>query len=103
MIKRETFVQKEPNSMWDVTVPEEGYKARPLAAYTPNGNSKEIDSWFFENGLLHVSFGIDVAAGELEYEYQVDGKDTVTTLEHDGNQVSIVIHQHSHNPKDSQQ
>lgn len=73
MIKRETFKQETPEVVWNVSVPEGAYKARPLAAYGSDGNSKEIDSWSFEDGILHVNFGIDPASGELEYEYLISG------------------------------
>lgn len=93
MIKRGTHPQESPMSVWDVTVPEKATKVRPLAAYGINGNSLEIDSWAFDDGQLHVNFGIDPVAGELEYEYQVEGSDQVV-VDSNGNQVSITINQY---------
>lgn len=93
MIKRGSFTQESPNIMWILTVPDGGSKARPLAAYDSSGDSLEIDSWSFSNGKLNVNFGIDPVTGVLEYEYQVNGDDTVV-VDSNGNQVSITINQY---------
>lgn len=93
MIKRGTYPQTTPVNVWDVPVPEGAKKVRPLAAYGSNGDSLEIDSWSFEQGVLHVNFGIDPVTGELEYEYQLDGNDSVI-VDSNGNQVSITINQY---------
>lgn len=72
MIKRNTFKQNTASAAWNLQVPAGATKARPLAAYAPDGSSIEIDSWAFgSNGILSINFGIDPVQGELEYEYQV--------------------------------
>jgi hypothetical protein len=95
MIKRESFKVKpeDANILWDVELPTGATKARPLAAYGPNGDSYEIDSWSFINGHLIVNFGIDPVSGELEYEYQVTGEDQIV-VDTSGNTVSITINQY---------
>lgn len=93
MIKRDTYIQENPAIVWAITAPEGASKVRPLAAYESNGDSREIDSWAFEGGVLHVNFGIDPVAGSLEYEYQMEGNDQVV-VSSNGNQVSITINQY---------
>lgn len=91
-IKRSTHNQVTPSSTWTVTIQSGGKKARPLAAYTPAGNSLEWDSWVFRNGELIVDFGIDEQFGELDYEFQDEVDDNVK-YETDGNIVNITVNQ----------
>lgn len=94
MIKRGTFRQEVPKALWEVIdLPQGANKVRPLAAYDANGDSHDWDSWEFQNDILRVSFGVDAIAGELEYEYQVEGDDKVI-VDSNGNQVSITINQY---------
>lgn len=94
MIKRDTHKQEVEKVVWKVMLPEGASKGRPLAAYGSDGNSKEIDSWEFKDGILHVNFGIDPVIGELEYEYQVedDGPIVVTG---DGGIVNVYVTQNN--------
>lgn len=93
MIKRGVHPQADLANVWSVGMPDRSAKGRPLAAYDVNGNSLEIDSWSLEDNVLHVNFGIDPVAGELEYEYQVEGDDQVV-VDTSGNSVSITINQY---------
>lgn len=104
MIKREVHTKTTPSSQWEVTIPENGSKARPLAAYTPAGNSLQWDEWQFENGVLIVNFGIDQHFGDLVYEYDdgvvevdtppaTDGNIDDVSYASDGNVVNITINQ----------
>lgn len=94
MIKRGTLKQAVPSSLWEVLdFPQGAKKVRPLAAYDADGDSHDWDSWEFQDGKLRVSFGVDPLAGELEYEYQVEGNDQVV-VDSNGNQVSITINQY---------
>ncbi|AHK11862.1 hypothetical protein CHOED_02 [Vibrio phage CHOED] len=93
MIKRGLHPQTTALNVWSVGMPDGSRKGRPLAAYDTNGDSLEIDSWSLENDVLHVNFGIDPVAGELEYEYQVEGNENVV-VDTSGNQVSITINQY---------
>lgn len=99
MIKRGSFVVKpeEAKSLWTIPVPQGSMKVRPLAAYDADGSSHDWDSWEFENDILSVSFGVDPVAGELEYEYQLDGNDQVI-VDSSGNSVSITINQYGGGP-----
>lgn len=97
MIKRGLHPQTTAASVWAIDMPEGAMKGRPLAAYDTNGNSLEIDSWALENNVLSINFGIDPVAGELEYEYQVEGSDQVV-VDTNGNQVSITINQYGGGP-----
>lgn len=101
MIRRDTFVQATPQTVWQVTPPTGSKKGRPLAAYDADGNSIEWDSWQFEDGTLHVSFGIDQNAGELEFEYQDD--EQPVTVSSDGGVVNITVNQYPKGNPDSQQ
>lgn len=95
MIKRGTYTVDEasPTSTILVLAPTGATKLRPLAFYDIDGNSHEWDSWDLVNGLMKVSFGVDLVSGDLEYEYQVEGDDPIV-VDGDGNQVSIVINQY---------
>lgn len=93
IIKRETHKQVDPLILWDITLPEGASKGRPLAAYDENGNSHEWDSWALEANHLFINFGIDPVAGELEYEYQVEGDEPIV-IGHDGNNVTITVNQY---------
>lgn len=99
MIKRGTYKvpAESPQALWEVTLPQGASKGRPLAAYDHQGSSHPWDSWEFEDGVLRVSFGVDPLAGELEYEYQLEGSDTVV-VDTSGNQVSITINQYGGGP-----
>lgn len=74
MIKRTNYKQETAETTWNVQLPEGATKGRPLAAYDAAGNSMEIDNWAFgsDDRILHVNFGIDPVAGELEYEYSIN-------------------------------
>lgn len=99
MIKRGTFKLPAESAavLWIITPPQGAKKVRPLAAYDLSGDSHDWDSWEFEDGVLKVSFGVDAVAGELEYEYQLDGDDSVI-VDSNGNQVSITINQYGGGP-----
>lgn len=73
MIKQYTHKQVTPESTWTVTIPQNGTRARPIAAYTPAGNSINWDSWIYRDGQLIIDFGIDTQFGELDYEYNDGG------------------------------
>lgn len=92
MIKRGTLTVSDPLPLWEVTLPQGASKGRPLAAYYANGDSHDWDSWDYRDGILMVSFGVDPVAGELEYEYQVEGDDIV--IGQDGNNVTITVNQY---------
>ena len=95
MIKRHIHVQSTAAALWAVPMGSPTWKrARPLAAYMTNGDSIEIDSWEFENGVLKVNFGLDPVAGELDFEYQVAGDDPVV-IEGNGGVVNITVNQHN--------
>lgn len=95
MIKRETYKHETPAILWSVELPEGASKGRPLAAYDEQGNSHDWDSWALEGNTLFVNFGIDPVAGELEYEYQVEGSGDGSVIIDDGaNQVHITINQY---------
>lgn len=102
MIKRDNHQQEVAKVVWKINIPEGGKKGRPLAAYGSNGNSLELDSWAFEEGILHVNFGIDPVVGELEYEYQTEGDDPVT-VEGDGGSVYVYVTQNNATKPDPQQ
>lgn len=94
MIKRGTFTKDVPGSIWEVSeLPQGASKVRPLAVYDVNGDSHDWDSWEFQEEVLRISFGVDPVAGELEYEYQVEGDDPII-IDGNGNQVSITINQY---------
>lgn len=95
IIKRGTHTQEVAASIWEVTdLPDGAVKGRPLGVYDSNGNSHEIDSWEFQDGILRVSFGIDPVTGELEYEYQVEGDDSVI-VEGNGGTINVTINQNN--------
>lgn len=95
MIKRGSFMVKPEDAaiLWNVELPTGATKARPLAAYDSTGDSHEIDSWSLVDNHLLVNFGIDPIAGELEYEYQLEGNDPIV-IDGNGNSVSITINQY---------
>lgn len=97
MIKRGTHVQINSTPIWVVdNLPEGARKARPLAVYDAAGNSLEIDSWEYQDGVLRVSFGIDPVVGELGYEYQTEGDDIV--INGNGGVINVTINQNNSNP-----
>lgn len=94
MIKRETHTQEVEKVVWKIMLPEGASKGRPLAAYGADGNSKEIDSWEFKEGILHVNFGIDPVVGELEYEYQTEDEGPIV-VNGDGGVVNVYVTQNN--------
>lgn len=102
MIKRDTHKQEVAKVVWNIVIPEGASKGRPLAAYGDDGNSKEIDSWSFDDGVLHVNFGIDPVVGELEYEYQIEGDEPVV-VSGDGGVVNVYVTQNNARPSEPQQ
>lgn len=94
MIKRGSHSQSVAKIVWKIQIPEGASKGRPLAAYGEDGNSLEIDSWSFENGAIHVNFGIDPVVGSLEYEYQIEGDDPVV-VSGDGGIVNVYVTQNN--------
>lgn len=102
MIKRDNHKQEVAKVVWKVMLPEGSHKGRPLAAYGEDGNSLEIDSWAFEDGVLHVNFGIDPMKGELEYEYQIKGDEPVV-VSGDSGVVNVYVTQNNTRPSEPQQ
>ncbi|ARM71073.1 hypothetical protein pVco7_gp085 [Vibrio phage pVco-7] len=102
MIKRNTYIQEEEKVVWKIILPEGASKGRPLAAYGGDGNSKEIDSWEFKDGTLHVNFGIDPIVGELEYEYQIEGDEPIV-VDGEGGTINVYVTQHNSSNSTSSQ
>lgn len=102
IVKQQTHVVDTPSAIWVVDIPEGGSMARPLAAYDMNGNSIDIDSWDFQNGQLHVAFGIDTHTGRLRYEWLEQGNGDDVTIKGDGGTINITVHQYNQSDKESQ-
>ncbi len=90
-----TLVQEEAISTWVFIVPENQKALHIIGAYSDDLLTKyNIDSHHITDGIITVSFGLDLHSGVLKYSYETDGTNEDTTIiRGEGGSINITIHQ----------
>lgn len=91
MIKRDTYFETQPKSVWQVKLKAGQSEGRALAAYDESGDSISWDRTWFDDGILYVDFGVDEHTGKLVYEYRDETQSNV--IEGNGGTISFTVNQ----------